>query len=533
MPNALLSVYHKDGLVDFARALHERGWVLFGSSGTYNAVLAANLPITNVAKLTGREPILKHRVVTLSGEVHGGLLATEDMLAELESLGLPWIDLCCVDFYPIEEEIARPGATRDSVLEKTDIGGPAMVRSGAKGRRIVICDPQDRTRTIEWLDAGRPDDDAFINGLCAKAEGRVANYGLASASFHSGGAITGIIGTRALACSYGENPWQTPAGFYATDDPDPFGLQHFTLVEGEPSYNILMDVTRCLQTMRHIAAGFLQNIGIVPPIAVAVKHGNACGAGVANDTDGKIALLGAVLGDPTAIFGGTVMTNFAIDADCATALRKGGLDGETKRIVDCVVAPAFSNDARDMLHRPNDRCRMLVHPGLADKGLLVTLPRAPIIKTVPGGFLLQPNYTFVLDVDDKRVIQRGKVSGTVLQDLVLAWAVGSTSNSNTITLAKSGMVIANAVGQQDRRSCCRLAIQKAYENGHDPRGSAVYSDSFFPFIDGPRVLIDEHVAAVFAASGSVRDDEVISAFEAGHVAFWTMPNNDCRGFFWH
>jgi len=184
---ALLSVFHKDGIVEFATSLVEMGWQLLASGGTAKALAAAGLPVRDVAELVG-EPLLGHRVVTLSREVHAGLLAkdTPEDRAEIGRLNIPFIDLACVDIYPLQAEIANPDRTRESVIEKTDIGGPTMLRSAAKGRRIVVCDPTDRQPVIDWLRADKPDEDAFVTKLVAKAETTVGSYCLASGHYHAG-----------------------------------------------------------------------------------------------------------------------------------------------------------------------------------------------------------------------------------------------------------------------------------------------------------------------------------------------------------
>ncbi|MEX1997845.1 MAG: hypothetical protein WEA04_04195 [Candidatus Andersenbacteria bacterium] len=185
MPTALLSVYHKEGITDFAQQLVERGWDLLASGGTAAALAEADIPVKDIAGIVG-PPILGHRVVTLSREIHAGLLAqnTLEDRRELKHLGILWIDLVCIDLYPLEQEIAKEGATPQSVLEKTDIGGPALLRSAAKGRRIVICDPADRQNVITWLQRGQPHKEATITAFAAKAEATVAAYCLASAAFH-------------------------------------------------------------------------------------------------------------------------------------------------------------------------------------------------------------------------------------------------------------------------------------------------------------------------------------------------------------
>jgi phosphoribosylaminoimidazolecarboxamide formyltransferase / IMP cyclohydrolase len=152
MPTALLSVYHKDGIIDFAQELVTLGWNLLASGGTATALRASNIPVQDVATLVGGGAILGHRVVTLSREVHSGLLARpiEDA-DEMAKLGLPYIDLACVDLYPLQTAVNAPDHSLASVIEMTDIGGPTMLRSAAKGNRIVICDPADRQRVVQWL----------------------------------------------------------------------------------------------------------------------------------------------------------------------------------------------------------------------------------------------------------------------------------------------------------------------------------------------------------------------------------------------
>lgn len=193
MPTALISVYNKDGIIPFAETLVNLGWDIISSGGTARVLAEAGIPVKDVADISGLPAVLGHRVVTLVPHIHGGLLATEEMRPELEELGYPWIDMCCVDFYPLQAAVDDPGATTESVIEKTDIGGPTMVRSAAKGGRIVIVDPDDQQSVLDWMKAGKPDPEAFKLGLAAKAEGVVADYCLTAANFHSGGAISGNV----------------------------------------------------------------------------------------------------------------------------------------------------------------------------------------------------------------------------------------------------------------------------------------------------------------------------------------------------
>ena len=295
---ALLSVYDKTGIVEFAQELVRLGWVIYSSGGTAGVLAEARVPVADVAELVGGGAILGHRVVTLSREVHAGLLArpVDEDFAELESLGIPFIDLVCVDLYPLAEEIAKPGATSESVMETTDIGGPTMLRSAAKGRRIVIADPAQRAEVLDWLRAGEPEPEAFRTRLGAAAEAIVAGYCLASARYHSGGTIEGTVGIQRLVAKYGENAWQAPAALFSTTHPDPLSLDRFQVVAGTaPSYNNLAEIDRELQTITHLAAGNDLNFGSVPfrcdrhqtrePLWSRSRR--RCGSGSPQDGDGR------------------------------------------------------------------------------------------------------------------------------------------------------------------------------------------------------------------------------------------------------
>jgi phosphoribosylaminoimidazolecarboxamide formyltransferase/IMP cyclohydrolase len=229
-------------------------------------------------------------------------------------------------------------------------------------------------------------------------------------------------------------------------------------------------------------------------------------------------------GDPRAIFGGLVMVNFQIDEVYAEMLAGKMLDG--------IIAPAFTEEAIAMLRRKGDRCRFVEN--LALMGVTDNLDVASRFRQVRGGFLMQPNYTFVPDFSSSGgITMYGRADVTQQSDMLLAWAIGSTSNSNTITLVKNEQLIGNGVGQQDRVSAANLAITRARNVGHDVRGAVAYSDSFFPFPDGPQALIDAGVTAIFTTSGSVNDQKTIDLCVANKVALYMIPDSVGRGFFGH
>lgn len=530
MKTALISVYNKEGIVDFAKELSDLGWKIISSGGTAKVLSEAGVKVQDVAELVGGGAILGHRVVTLSREVHAGLLATDSKedRQELEKLNIPRIDLVCVDLYPLKEEIAKKEATSQSVIEKTDIGGPTILRSAAKGRRIVITDPEDRLKVIRWLKEGEPEREEFITALAAKAEKVVADYSLSSARYHSEGKYEGMIGSEVLECRYGENGYQKPAALFSTESGDPLSLDKFELVAGAaPSYNNLCDVDRLLQTITHIAEGYKINRGKVPKIAASVKHGNPCGAAIGDNE--KEVIQKTIKGDLRAIFGGLVMTSFSVTEEIAEELLSYEMPEGQRRLLDGIISPSFDKKAIGMLERKGDKCRFLANPALSDLGI----DTSPRLRYVRGGFLRQPNYTFTLDFKSSDLEKNGKVSESQEDDMLLAWAVGSTSNSNTVTLVKDSMLIGNGVGQQDRVGGCQLAVRRAKSAGHDTKGAAAYSDSFFPFVDGPEELAKAGVSAILSSSGSVKDDDVKKFCAKNNIGLYLIPDALGRGFFGH
>ncbi|MEK7615949.1 MAG: hypothetical protein AAB420_01950 [Patescibacteria group bacterium] len=481
---AFLSVYSKTGIEDFARELRKLGYHIIASGGTAKHLKAAAVPVTDLAKLIGAGEMLHHKVVTLDRKFHAMLLADEspEETMELNKLGVPRIDLLCCDFYPQVK------------IGQTDIGGPTMIRAATKGKRIVICDVADRDRVISALNKDKIE--GLKKQLWAKAELSVAEYVRESAQKY----------LPHLPVKYGENRWQKNSSLLITANEDPFSPEKFTLKEGsDRSYINFTDIDRLLQSATHIAAGFKKNFKNIPKLAIGAKHGNLCGAGIGGD-----ALKKMLSGDPQAISGGWVLVNFAIGQKEAKLLKEG-------RILDGVIAPAITDDAIEILARKSGKCRIVVNKKLRTH--LHMLDEHLRFRYIRGGVLTQSNYTFVPVLKNK--------------DLLLAWAVGSTSNSNTVTLVRDGTLIANATGQQSRVLACRLALMIAKNSGHEINGSAAYSDSFFPFLDGPKLLVDNGVKSLFVTSGSIRDKEVFDYLKSSEIKVFSPSDEEARGFYAH
>lgn len=551
--NALISVFDKNGIVEFAEGLAELNWHIYASGGTAQKLRDAGVDVTDIADLVGGQAILGHRVVTLSREVYAGILAdktkTED-IDELKRLNIPTIDLVCVDMYPLEEEIAKSDATVHDVIEKTDIGGPTLLRAAAKGRRVVLSAADQRQDVLAWLNAGKPDEADFLEQLAARAEYEVTRYTLTLTQYLNADTARGMLAKLDAKTKYGENPQQAEAGFYADNRVtiDPLGLDQFEHVQGmQRSYINMTDIDRLLQMITHVAAGFEHNFGkVVPSIAIGVKHGNACGAAVGSTLVEAVQKM--LEGDTRAIFGGVVMINGAIDKDVADTLMHYAMEGDNSRLLDGVIGSSVTDEALEALSR--NKLRVVVNPALA-KLDASSLNTAPVLRQVRGGLLSQPNYTFVADLTADYMQFHGKISDQQKEDMILGWAIGSTSNSNTITLVKNGQVIGNGVGQQDRVGAGQLALTRTTiafpelrKNGDDITvtttldqkklsGAVAYSDSFFPFADGPELLASAGITAILTSSGSVADETVISALAKANVSIAMLPDTIGRGFFGH
>jgi phosphoribosylaminoimidazolecarboxamide formyltransferase/IMP cyclohydrolase len=526
---ALISVFNKTGIVEFVKELVYFDWSILASGGTAKVLVAAGIKVKDVAELVGGGAILKHRVVTLSRELHAGLLADKndpEQVAEMEKLGLPIVDMVVCDFYPLRDAIAKPDATVGSVVELTDIGGPTMVRSAAKGNRIVVCRFEDRQSVLDMLkeigDVSPGNREAFR----ARAEFEVARYCMDSARFHSNGEFEGMFGEKVIALPKGENGYQVPAALYADPDADNlFALQNYQVLDGAPlSYNNYTDIDRLHQTVACIATAWTR-VGKSPHIAVGGKHGNPCGASVGGDMSEVVEK--AATGNCLSMFGGVMMCNFSLDEELAHLMVSAGMNGGTQKF-DSVIAPDFEPGAIEVFRRPKGRCRVVRGPiGL---GLIPPINRKRF-RQVEGGFLSQPDYSFVLNLGVGEEVWNGPFS----QDLLLAWAIAWRSNSNTITIVKDGMLLGNGVGQQDRVGAAKLAVQRAVEAGHGEKlhGSSAASDSFFPQPDAPQVLIDAGVKAIFSTSGSINDKLTQALCTERGVKLVQLPDSEARGFFGH
>jgi phosphoribosylaminoimidazolecarboxamide formyltransferase / IMP cyclohydrolase len=538
---ALLSVSDKTGIEDFAQALVERGFQLLSTGGTARRLREAGLPVTSVSEVTGHPEIMDGRVKTLHPAIHGPLLARRGVPGDLEALathGYGLIDVVAVNLYPFRETVARGDVTTPEAMEQVDIGGPTMLRAAAKNHAHVhvVVDPADYPRVLAALD-GEGEDPAvsdppsFRRELAAKVFHHVSGYDAAVAAFlEDGGDLPGVLTrswTRLEALRYGENPDQG-AAFYGPAGLPASGIAALRQHHGKAlSYNNLLDLDGALLSLAPFALS-------PKPAVCIVKHTTPCGLAI-GDTVAE-AYGKALRTDPVSAFGSVIAVNRPVDAEAAKAM------GEL--FVECLVAPAFSEEAMEILTRKkNVRLLTLPETEVPERGIPLRrkameafdaepgvgedarraarflashgrTPEALVLRGIHGGLLAQtpplPPFFGVQDPDWKVVTDRAP--GTEEQvDLAFAWAAVYGVKSNAILLAAEGATLGIGAGQMSRVDSSKLAVQKAREAGLDLSGCALASDAFFPFRDGVDAAAEAGVRAIIQPGGSVRDDEVIQA----------------------
>jgi phosphoribosylaminoimidazolecarboxamide formyltransferase/IMP cyclohydrolase len=510
---ALVSVYDKTGLEDLARGLHEAGVALVSTGGSAALIQGLGLPVTQVEDLTGFPECLDGRVKTLHPAVHAGILADrrlETHVEQLVELGIEPFDLVVSNLYPFTKTVAS-GASPDECVEQIDIGGPSMVRAAAKNHPSVaiVTSPERYRDVLASVAAGGFTLDQR-KALAAEAFVHTATYDVAVASWMSSvltdtsegtgfPAWVGATWDKAAVLRYGENPHQ-PAALY-TSGHGARGLAGATQLHGkEMSYNNYVDT----DAARRTAGDFDE-----PAVAI-IKHANPCGVAIGADV--AEAHRRAHECDPTSAFGGVIAVNRPVSVEMARQV--------AEIFTEVIVAPGYDEGAVEIL-RGKKNIRILECP------IDQRVPGAEI-RTISGGLLMQHTDRVDAPGDDPSAwtLAAGRpASPEVLADLAFAWKACRAVKSNAILLAADGASVGVGMGQVNRVDSCRLAVQRA---GDRARGSVAASDAFFPFEDGPQILIDAGVSAIVQPGGSVRDQLTIEAAEKAGV---TMYFTGTRHFF--
>jgi phosphoribosylaminoimidazolecarboxamide formyltransferase / IMP cyclohydrolase len=502
---ALVSVYDKTGLDDLARGLAAAGVELVSTGGSAARIESLGIPVTRVEELTGFPECLDGRVKTLHPKVHAGILADrrlESHVRQLAELGVEPFDLVVSNLYPFVETVAS-GASAEQCVEQIDIGGPSMVRAAAKNHASVaiVTSPARYDDVARALDAGGFTLEERAR-LAAEAFAHTAAYDVQVASWMgsvltdtSDGtgfpAFTGATWQRKAVLRYGENPHQ-PAALYAHWRGGLAGAEQ--LHGKEMSYNNYVDTDAARRAANDFAG---------PAVAV-IKHANPCG--IATAADVAEAHRRAHACDPVSAFGGVIAVNRAVSVEMARQV--------AEIFTEVIVAPDYDDGAVEVLAAKKSlrilRCPVDAHPDPVE------------FRGISGGVLMQRVDHVDAPGDDPSTwsLAAGEpVDDDVLADLAFAWRACRAVKSNAILLASGGASVGIGMGQVNRVDSCRLAVTRA---GERAAGSVAASDAFFPFEDGPQILIDAGVRAIVQPGGSVRDELTIKACQdAGVTMYFT------------
>ncbi len=496
---AILSVWDKTGLVDFARGLQELGVELYSTGGTKKALDEAGVPVRSIGEMTNFPEILDGRVKTLHPAVHGGILARRDLeshMAQLAKQGITPIDMVVVNLYPFVQTVTREGVSLEEALENIDIGGPTMIRAAAKNfaHVLVVVDPEDYAPILEKLRSGEIGI-SERGKLAQKAFQHVATYDTAISSYlrqkdEVFPAEMTIALTKIQDLSYGENPHQE-AAFYKEEivgKGEP-GIASAIQLSGNPlSYNNILDIDGALRAACDFSA---------PTIAI-IKHTNPCG--LASHDDLAEAYRRALAGDPVSAFGGIVASNKTIDMATAQEIAKTHFDG--------IIAPEFEDDALALL-RKKSAMRILKVAGVGRKTAALE------IRRVSGGGFVAQTADFIADNVPMRTMSNRVPTEEETKDLLFAWRAVKHIKSNAIVLVKNCELLGMGAGQPSRVDSVAIALKKA---GNRSSGSVLGSDAFFPFPDGVELAAKAGVTAIIEPGGSKRDADALKVANEYNMA---------------
>ncbi len=500
---ALISVSDKTGLVEFARALARRGVEIISTGQTAAALAAAAVPVVRVEDITGFPEIMGGRVKTLHPLIHGAILAVRDDAEHQRAVathGIKPIDLVCIGLYPFEQTAARPGVTPAEAIEQIDVGGPAMIRAAAKNHAYVaiLTSPDQIARLLADIEENAGATSLSLRAaLAAEAFARTAAYDAAiAAHLHAPGDDFPARLTLSLVKSsdlrYGENPHQRAAAYRHPAFSGPSALGARLLSGKELSYNNLADASAALGVVTDLARHSPGRFA-----AAVIKHANPCGAATAPSAAAAVEL--ALRGDPLAAYGGILALSGTIDGTAAEIIARPG------QFLEVIIAPGFDEKALEVLQGRWPGVRLLA------TGPLDRAARWLSWRSLPGGALVQSPDDAEEDPDAWGHRAGPAPTAEQRQAALVVWLIAKHLSSNAVAIGGRESGAGGAVrlfgagaGQMDRVAACRIAIEKA---GTLALGASAASDGFFPFPDGPKVLIDAGVRLIVQPGGSKRDEE--------------------------
>jgi len=490
---ALISVSDKTKIVEFAKQLNLLNYKILATGNTAKLLIENKIDCIEISSFTSYPEIFSGRVKTLNPKIFGGILMRRDNSIDkiqAEENNIVPIDIVCVNLYPFPKVVNRDDISLEEKIENIDIGGPSLIRAAAKNYKYVsvLTNPNQYDEFLDELKKGEISLEtreklayaAFA--YTSYYDTLIANY--FEKEFNQPKTEIRLNYKSSFDLRYGENPHQKAYLFGNFED-------YFEVLHGkELSYNNIVDLTAAVELVTE-----MEKFG-----CAIIKHTNPCGAAIGNDV--KSAYEKALSCDPISAFGGIVAFNSEVDEDTAEKLNE--------IFLEIICAPSYSPNALEKLMTKKNR-RLIKVKKNPDKDELV-------IKSVPGGLLVQEKDNSKLDESMLKYVTERKCSEKELEDLKFAWVVCKHTKSNAIVFVKDKKAIGVGAGQMSRLDSAKIAAMKAKEFGHDLNGAVAASDAFFPFADGLLEIASHGITAVIQPGGSVRDDEVIKAANEKNIS---------------
>jgi len=523
-PRALLSVYDKTGIIEFAKGLHDLGFELVSTGGTAKKLKDAGLNVISVSDVTDHPEIFDGRVKSLHPAIHGPLLCRLENEADakgLAELGYPMIEVVACNLYPFSDAAAVKPPLDDSVLlEMIDIGGPTMVRAAAKNHAnvVITCDPEDYSLVLTKLQSGNISPD-FRRDLALKAYEHTATYdsaianelasrwnGLPEDSNDTEEQSSRLPETMTVAAHkkqklrYGENSHQAAALYVEPGAAEGETLVTATVEGGKAmSYNNYSDADATLRLCRALSTDEWPD---TPHACVIVKHNNPCGAAL-----GKTqveAYEAALASDPESAFGSIICVNEPVTMEFAKAV--------APLFLEVLMAPAYEEGTKEVLmQKKNRRILTIASPN----NRLSPLPRKTVRKPIEGGWLVQTEEAPIIDWSKAKVVTEKEPTKEQIASMKFAVKVCEQVKSNAIVMVQGLATVGIGPGQTSRVEAVRIAARRAGERG---KGCVLASDAFFPFKDGIEQAAAAGASAIVHPGGSIRDQEVIDEANSRGIA---------------
>lgn len=502
MKRALISVYNKEGLVEFVKGLILNGYEVISTGGTKQHLEEAGIKVIGISEITGFPEVMNGRVKTLHPKVHGALLCVrdnDDHMKELLENSIELIDMVVVNLYPFKETVEKEDVTHEEIIENIDIGGPSMLRSAGKNYKYitVCCDPHDYEKILNEVDEFGNTLLKTREYLAGKVFSNTAIYDSTISNYFSKKNNEQFPDMLTLAYEkvqdlrYGENPHQKGA-FYRNITTG-YSLSNGNQINGkELSYNNIQDGNASLEILREFKE----------PTVVVVKHMNPCGVGTGENLE--LAWKKAYEADPVSIFGGIVATNQIVDKNIALELEK--------LFLELIIAPAFEEEAKVILKKKKNL-------RIIELDMNVEIKNKQRIVSVMDGVLIQDMDLVEAKKNEFVCVTDKKPTEEDLEELLFAWKVVKHVKSNAIVLTKNNQTLGIGAGQMNRVGAAGIAIEQAKEKSLD---SYMGSDAFFPLPDTVELAIKAGVKAIIQPGGSIKDKLSIERCnEAGIIMVFT------------